>query len=124
MKGQDVKRSSERALKKLGVLVNPGLPLIEKPSQLKPRSAEEVAARAWVLSHIIYLAYGSRSAAIAKLLKKARLEEYVTPNEERFLKRRRLNQLDKNWAGWLAEALHGCAWALGVVETGPLDDCP
>jgi hypothetical protein len=124
MKSEDAKRASERALRALGVPVNSNLPLIDKPSKLKPRSAEEVAARAWVLSHIAYLGYRNTTSKIRKLIEKAQLEQYVTPKEWDVLKRRRLSAAEKNRAGWMAEAVHGCAWALRAVDSGPLDDCP
>jgi hypothetical protein len=124
MKAADIKRASERALQALGVPVNSNLPLIDNPSRLQPRSAKDVAARAWVLSHIAYLGYGSSTSEMRKLIEKARLEEHVSPNEWNLLKSRRLGAARKNWAGWMAEAVHGCAWALRVVDSGPLADCP
>lgn len=59
MNAADAKRENDKRLEALRVVVNPHLPAIEEPAELKPRSAQDVAARVWVLSHIIGVGYGS-----------------------------------------------------------------
>jgi Domain of unknown function (DUF4272) len=124
MNASDAKRASEAFIGAAGLMVNPNLPEIEAPCELAPRSAREVAIRAWVLAHIVYLGYGNTGAEIVELLTNARLEEHLTPNELNFCAQDTLTSEKKAWAAWLCEAVHGCAWSLGMVDTAPLDDCP
>lgn len=118
------KRKSEAWLAIHGVAINANLPQLEEPSELLPRSANEVATRAWVLAHIVYLGYGSSGAKILELLCKARLDQFLSDRETELCHATNFTAEQKAWAAWHCEALHGCAWALGMVSTAPLDPCP
>jgi hypothetical protein len=124
MNAASAKRESERLLKKLGVTVNESLPTIEEPVDLSPRLAQDVAARAWVLFHVIGVGYGRTGKEMLESLKKAGLEQHLTPGELRFLQQEKYTDRDRAWAAWQSAAVHGCAWALGLVELEPLGGCP
>jgi hypothetical protein len=124
VRAQSAKQSSEAWITAAGVAVNANLPTMEESAVLSPRSPREVAIRAWVLAYIVYLGYGNTGAEMLKLLRQARLAEYLTPNEVKFCARETFTNQEKAWAAWLCEAVHGCAWALGMLHTEPLDDCP
>jgi hypothetical protein len=124
MDAATAKRRSETWLVEAGVPVNNALPLIEEPSELTPRNARDVAIRAWVLGHIVYLGYGSTGREVLEQLEAVRLSDAVSPRELELCTAAKLGAQQEAWAAWHAEALHGCAWALGMVDTGPLDDCP
>jgi hypothetical protein len=47
-----VKQHNEQWLQESGVGVNLSLPRIEAPEELRPRTAQQVATRAWVLSYV------------------------------------------------------------------------
>lgn len=124
MKAADVKRENDKRLEALGVAVNAHLPTIEEPAELKPRSAQDVATRAWVLSHIIGVGYGRTGKEMLEWLTRAGIQASLTPRERDFLKQRKYTDHDRAWAAWFAEAVHGCAWALGLVELEWLGGCP
>jgi len=124
MDAATAKRSSEDWLTAAGVQVNSALPQIEEPSEFTPRSARDVAIRAWVLGHIVYLGYGNTGKEVLEQLEAVHLTDAISPRELELCTTDDLGEQQKAWAAWHAEALHGCAWALGMVDTGPLDDCP
>jgi Domain of unknown function (DUF4272) len=118
------KQDSEAWIAAAGVAINHDLPCFDEPSALTIREPREVAIRAWVMAHVVYLGYGNTGEQMLSLLRGARLDEYLTPNELSVCTSATLSDEQKAWAAWLCEAVHGCAWALRMVETEPLDDCP
>ncbi len=124
MKPNDVKLANEARLRLLGVTINEDLPTIEDPSELEPRSARDVSARACVLSHLVGVGYGRSGAEMLKFLAEATLTVDLTPREEIFLKQEKFSDHERAWAAWQFAAVHGCAWALGLVEMNPLGECP
>jgi hypothetical protein len=124
MDATTAKRRSEESLRAGGIRVNHALPLIEEPSELTPRTARDVAIRAWVLGHIVYLGYGNTGKQVLDQLESVGLIGWISPRERELCSTSELSEHQQAWAAWHIEAVHGCAWALGMVDTAPLDDCP
>ena len=124
MNASDVKQQNEQLLQDLGVAVNPALPQIEQPSQLRPRSPQQVATRAWVLSQVIGVGSGLSADNVLDRLRAIDLLDFLTPRERALLRKPKFSHSDKAGATCLAEAVHGCAWAMGLLDTGPLEKCP
>jgi hypothetical protein len=124
MNASEAKQLNEQWLRDSGITVNPALPQIEEPTQLRPRSAEKVATRAWVLSHVMGVGMGRTADEVLDQLRAAELMDFLTPRERNLLRKPRFGHSDKAWAACLSEAVHGCAWALGLLNTGPLEKFP
>jgi hypothetical protein len=124
MNASDVKQQNERRLQELGVAVNPSLPQIEQPSQLRPRPPQQVATRAWVLSYVLGVGSGRSADDVLDQLRATDLLDFLTPRERSFLRKPKFTHSDRAWAACLCEAAHGCAWAMGLLETGPLEKSP
>jgi hypothetical protein len=124
MNASDVKQQNELWLRDLGVTVNPALPQIEQPSQLRPRSPQRVATRAWVLSHVLGVGFGRSADEVLDQLRAIDLLDFLTPRERVILRKPKFTHSDRAWAACLSEAVHGCAWAMGLLESGPLDKSP
>ena len=77
-----------------------------------------------MLAHIVYLGYGNTGSQMLNLLQAARLTEFLSERERELCATTKLDEAQKAWAAWHCEAVHGCAWALGMVDTQTLDDCP
>ncbi len=124
MDAATAKRQSEAWIATVGAPINTGLPQLEEPAELEPRAPRDVAIRAWVLTHIVYLGYGNSGTEMLDLLKKARLDSFLSGRETNLCVSSKFTDQQKAWAAWHCEAVHGCAWALGMVDTQPLDPCP
>jgi hypothetical protein len=124
MNPQDIKLASEKRLVALGVTVNEHLPPIESPTELAPRSAQQVLTRAHVLSHIIGVGYGRSGSEMRKWLTEAGLAGALSPREKNFLKQKTYSERDRAWAAWLFASVHACAWALALEHMDPLGECP
>jgi hypothetical protein len=124
MDGFEAKQLNELWLRDAGVKVNPALPQIEEPAELTPRSAGKVATRAWVLSHVLGVGLGRSADEVLDQLRAVELLDFLTPRERNLLRKPKFTHSDRAWAACLAEAVHGCAWAMGLVETGALEKCP
>jgi hypothetical protein len=110
------KSRSEGILTARGLPINAALPFIESPDELKPPSATEVAARCFVLSHLIGLHYGQPSKRLAGALAKHGLMTFLTPLEQDLLGQAKPPRQSVIDAGWLPEAVQVLAWGLGLVE--------
>jgi hypothetical protein len=124
MNASDVKQQNEQRLLELGVAVNPALPQMEQAAELRPRSAAQVATRAWVLSHVMGVGFGRSADDVLDQLRGADLLDFLTPRERTFLRKPKFTHSDRAWAACRSEAVHGCAWAMGLLETGPLEKIP
>ena len=120
----DVKQQNERRLQELGVAVNLALPQIEPPSELRPRSPQQVATRAWVLNCVAGVGSGRSADDVLDQLRATELLDFVTPRERALLRKPKFTHSDRAWSACLSEAVHGCAWAMGLLETGPLEKFP
>jgi len=124
MNSAEARSQNEHWLRDSGVTINPGLPQIEEPGELAPRSAEKVATRAWVLSYVLGVGLGRSADEVLDELRAVELLDFLTPRERNVLRKPKFTHSDRAWAACLTEAVHGCAWAMGLVETGPLEKCP
>ena len=120
MNALEVKQQNEQRLHALSVAVNPALPQIEQPSELRPRPSQKVATRAWVLTYVMGVGFGRSADDVLDQLRATDLLDFLTPRERGFLRKPRFSHSDRAWAACLSEAVHGCAWAMGLLETGPL----
>jgi len=124
MNSSEAKELNEHWLRDSGVAVNPALPQSDEPAELTPRSAGKVATRAWVLSYVLGVGLGRSADEVLDQLRAVELLDFLTPRERNVLRKPKLTHSDRAWAACLTEAMHGCAWAMGLVETGPLEKCP
>jgi Domain of unknown function (DUF4272) len=118
-----VKCDNENRLKVLGVPFNPHLPLIEKQSELTPRTALEVSSRACVLSHVIGVGFGRSGSEMLKALERIGLSDELTPRELKLLQQVNYSDHDRAWAAWQFASVHACGWALGIEPLEPLGPC-
>ena len=115
-----VKIRSQEQLHALGVRVNPNLPTLEVSSELSPRSASDVCARAFVLSFVIGIGYGRSGSEMLTRVQQAGLADHLSPGERELLAQSSYTQADTARAAWFAEAVQACAWALGFLPLDPL----
>ena len=115
-----VKIRNQEQLHALGVRVNPNLPTLEVPSELSPRSAGDVCARAFVLSFVIGIGYGRSGSEMLTRVRQAGLADQLSPDEHELLAQSSYTQADTARAAWFAEAVQACAWALGYLPLDPL----
>jgi hypothetical protein len=124
MNGFEAKQLNEEWLRDAGITVNPALPPIEELAKLTPRSAEKVATRAWVLCYVLGVGFGHSGDQVLDQLRDVELLDFLTPRERNLLRKPKFTHSDRAWARCLVEAVHGCAWALGLVESGALENAP
>ena len=94
-----------------------------------PRTAEEIARRALVLSAVMSVAFGSPAEQIISWLKAENLWEEITPNELDFLNNP-IDERNRVKFSWKVEALVALLWCINKVsklpkltnqcDTGPL----
>jgi len=120
---EQVRAKSEKYLASKGLSVNPHLPTLEDPSTLQPPSAKDIARRAFVLSHIIGLAYDIKPAQLKKSLEKWSLWPYVTPSEARLLSGNTVSKQERINASWLPDAVQSLAWSLSLVPLNHWQGC-
>ena len=120
----EVKQQNDFRLHQMGAPVNPSLPAIEEPSELHPKTAQDVAYRAWALSYVTGVGYGCSGEEMFNRLGAVELDKHLTFREQKFLHKTTYTKSDLAWAAWQAEAVYGCAWALGLVDLDPLVGCP
>jgi hypothetical protein len=121
MNAFEAKEQNERWLRDSGITVNQSLPRIGEPGELRPRPAAKVATRSWVLSLVMNVGLGRSADEVLDQLRAAELLDFLTPRERNFLRKPKFGHSDRAWAACLKETLHGCAWALGLLDTGPLE---
>jgi hypothetical protein len=124
MNASDVKKQNEQRLRELGVPVNPALPQIEQPAELRPRPPQQVATRAWVLGYVMGVGFGRSADDVLDQLRATDLLDFLTPRERALLRKPKFTHSDRAWSACLSEAVHACAWAMGLLDTGPLEKSP
>ena len=124
MSSLEVKQQNELRLQELGVIVNASLPRIEEPVRLRPRSAQQVATRAWVLNCVAGVGSGRNADDVMDQLRATDLLDFLTPRERNMLRKPRFTTSDRAWSACLGEAAHGCAWAMCLLDTDPLEKSP
>lgn len=111
------KEKSERAVRALGLPVNPTLPVIEDDAAVKPRPNAELAHRT-----VAVMICAVKGEVADQTLTNSLVEEYgagawFSPEEDRFRKAPQVSQAERVKFGWRYEALHVFLWALGYTES-------
>lgn len=81
-----------------------------------PRTAEEVARRALVLSAVITVAYGASTRGILDWLVKEGLQDEISAREKEFLCGR-VSEQDRIDLTWRVEALQVLLWCINKVDS-------
>lgn len=111
------KERSEAILRKEGVPLNLHLPVIEKESECKKRSQDEVAYRALSVLTVAVKGEGLDQSTLERVIKDFRLSSHFTPKEEAFVKNQNPSQRDRVQFSWRYEAAWVLLWALGYVNS-------
>jgi hypothetical protein len=122
MNPSDIKSQNESMLRSLGIRINSSLPKLEDPANLKPRNAQQVMTRAFVMSWVIGVGHHKPGSEMLERVRSAGLEDHLTPIEREWLGHKSLDFPTKCEIAWHCEAVQACAWALGLVEMHPLKD--
>src|ERR1700754_997212 len=117
MNASDVKQQNEQRLRERDVAVTPALPQIEQPAGLRPRPPQQVATRAWVLSYVMGVGFGRSADNVLDQLRATDLLDFLTPGERALLRNPKSTHTDRAGSPCLAEAVHACAWAMGLLDT-------
>ncbi len=84
-----------------------------------PKTAQEIAKRALVLSTTVACAYGDSKPDNMKWLKSEGLWDYVSPNEQKFLLETNSDKKITANLTWKIEALIPLLWAIKKIDTLP-----
>ena len=85
-------------------------------TDLKPKSATEIATRLVILSYMIGVYYDVDPKDLTEQLKKFKLYDELTDAEKEVLKKNVYDEQDIIDAGWLQECIEVLAWALGMTS--------
>jgi hypothetical protein len=119
MTPKSAKKRSEQFLRKHAVEINPSLPLIESLDKLAPQTAEAVASRAVVLSHIICLGFGETGQRMTESLTDCGLLGSASSHERALLESDAISDQDKVNCTWLIECAQSLAYCLGITDLDP-----
>ena len=123
-----IKAESEARLRKLGLAVNPALPLLEDDDELTPVTAEQVARRLLVVVQVIGLGFEAPAESLRAYLREHGLWEDLSNRERAMLEAEEPSEQDRIDATWLTEATQVLVWCLGKRELDPFvhfdDDLP
>ena len=119
------KSRSDELLRKEGVPVSQSLPPIQDETQVKRRTAEEIAWRALALLAVSIKGNGLDEAKIQKLVEKYNLGSRFTPDEQKFIRDPNPSEHDRSQYSWRYEAAWVLLWSMGYVdELGkPVSEC-
>lgn len=119
----DLKAQTEENLRRHGVEINPNLPTIEAPDEVKPKSARDVAGRACAIAYVIGVAFDAPTDQLKSWISEYSLWEWVSPHEAALLDSNSISTEDKNKYSWLAESAQALVWALGMVDLDARSMC-
>jgi hypothetical protein len=110
------KSRTESILLGAGIAINPNLPPIEAASEIKLRSAIEIARRALCL--LLVAAKGSDldEESVLGLIESHGVAEFFTKDERAFIHNRQPEDEDKMRFSWRSEASWTLLWSLGFVD--------
>jgi hypothetical protein len=112
----EIKSESERRLHAWGVEVPTHLPLIEAVSEVRPRSARDVAVRASALGYVVAYGLDAPRDWVHERLDRFALWPAVSGDETRVLRASTISAQERIDLTWLTEATQELAWSLGVAE--------
>jgi hypothetical protein len=118
-----IKAENERRLLASGVEVPSHLPLIEGPSEVRPRSARDVAARACALAYVVTYGFGAPADWVHEHLDRFALWPAVSRNEERLLRAPGISEQERVDLTWLTEAVQELTWSIGLAEVDHRKRC-
>jgi hypothetical protein len=110
------KKRSEELLKKQGIPINPSLPATESEEETTPRSANDMAKRAVGLCAVALRGEGLNQQEVISLLNGKDVWASVTPEEEKFLLKKKPAIQEMINFKWRYESLWVLLWALGRAE--------
>lgn len=110
------KARSEAILTTEGVPFIAWLPLVEDEVDYRPRSAEEIAGRAFALTLVAYKASTGDHEGANEAYAKVKDRVVLSPSEIDFLRDPRPSDQDRIHFSWQSEAAHPLFWMLGYVD--------
>ena len=110
------KARSERILAETGVRINAWLPMIEDDSQIRARTAEEVADRLVALSVVAAKGEGVDPITLARVMKDLDARRRLSPNETAFIDEPAPSEHARIQFIWRYEAAWVMLWALRLTD--------
>jgi len=124
MTAEEAKSASHVFLQSHKIQINSGLPVIESIEDLVPQTAQAIARRCVILSHVIaVVGYGADVRKLKDALTKFGLFEYASQKEQDLLNRASHSSQEKTDATWLAECVQSLAWCVNLVGMSPFRRC-
>lgn len=111
------KKETEKLLRSLDIPYIDHLPLIEEESEVKVRTAKEIAERILILVYLAYVAEvpDERENVIA-FLKSNLLWDKVSPNEKDLFQKEELTDQEIANASWSSEAVWLLLWTINKID--------
>lgn len=119
----EARSESQKFLKEREIHVIDHLPFLEAIESLTPQNSKAVATRIVILSCVIGIGYGANSQKLREFLEKYNLRCFVSDVEKALVSKESHTPQEKLNAQWLAEAVQGLAWCLGLVDLNPFNGC-
>jgi len=110
------KARSEAILTAEGVPFIAWLPLVEDEGDYRPRTAEEIAGRAFALTIVAYKATSGDHAGANEAYAEVRDRVVLSPSEIDFLRDPQPSDQDRVHFSWQSEAAYPLFWMLGYVD--------
>jgi hypothetical protein len=123
MTPESARSQSQTFLRRNGIQINETLPLIEAPSDLRPRSASDVATRCVVLGHVIGIGFGAQASRLRAALEAFGLFEFASEAEKDLLTRDEHSEQERINATWMVECVQSFAWCLALADLDPFRRC-
>jgi hypothetical protein len=110
------KAKSIAAVKELGLPYNDELPVVEDESEIKPRSAEEIAERTLALVIVAVKGEANDQQLVDQLVARFSAKELFTPAELTFINNLSPTEQQLTDFRWQYECIHVLLWSLGHIE--------
>jgi len=111
------KKQTEKLLKSLNIPFVSHLPLIEEESEVKVRTAQEVAERILILVYLAFLSeVPDEKEAVISFLKTHLLWDKVSPEEKELYQKDQLTEQEAINILWRSEAIWLLLWSIHKVD--------
>lgn len=120
---ETIKTESIARLREWGFPVIEHLPTLEAPEELSPQSAQNVARRCMVMSHVIGIGFGGCATELYEAVSRWGLLPFASAEEIRLLTSKTHTEQEKINATWLTECMQSFAWCLGLAELDCFRHC-
>ena len=111
------KKQTEKYLKSLNIPFNEHLPLIEEESEVKIRTAQEIAERILILVYLAYVAeVPEERKTVIDFLKTNSLWNKVSPEEKKLLKKEELTDQETVNISWRSEGVWLLLWTINKID--------